>query len=99
LTAIFVHPSAEHFFLSYFFRATFLVVCSSSFVDDFRFLFEPFVLLFTAFTDDLLRTAEVARVEVARRRVEETSADDFSVFLLLFASAAAASAFLSWLSL
>jgi hypothetical protein len=97
-----VHPSAEHIFL-YCFLATFLGACSPSFAVGFRFLVVAFVSC-EAFADDLLRVpAEVARVEVARRRVEETSTDDFFFFLALFAAAtaaaAAASAFLSWLSL
>jgi hypothetical protein len=89
--AIFVHPSAEHIFL-YCFLATFLGTCSPSFAVGFRFLVVAFVSC-EAFADDLLRAAaELARVEVARRRVEETSADDF-VFSVLFAAAAAAASF------
>jgi hypothetical protein len=94
-----VHPSAEHIFL-FLFRATFLRVCSSSSAD-FRFLVDAFVF-FTAFADNLLLlAAELARVELARRRVKETSAGEFLDFFFFLASfaAAAASAFLSWLSL
>jgi hypothetical protein len=86
-----VHPSAEHVYL-YFFRLTFF--------NDSRFLFES--LFCTIFTVGLLRTAAgVARVEDARRRVEETSADASLFFFLTsftaaaVAAAAAASTFLS----
>jgi hypothetical protein len=102
LTAIFVHSSAEHIFL-FRFRATFLGACSTIPMGNFRFLFEALVFFTTPFADDLLRAAEVSRVEDARRRVEETSADKSFFFFLAssFAAAAtaAASAFLSWLSL
>jgi hypothetical protein len=85
----------------YFFRPTFFgATVSSSRFDDSRFLFE--VLFCTIFTVGLLRAAaEVARVEDARRRVEETSAvESFFFFLASFtaaavAAAAAASTFLS----
>jgi hypothetical protein len=95
-----VHPSAEHIFLSYFFRTAFLGATSSFADDDSRFLFEAHVF-FTLFTDDLLGAAADLRVEDARRRVEEASADEFVVFFFLEVSfaAAAASDFLSWLSL
>jgi hypothetical protein len=101
-----VHPSAEHDFL-YFFQSTFLGVCSSPSVDASRLLFETFVF-FAAFADDLLFAlpAELTRVEVvARRLVEVARADEFLFFFLTSftalaaATAAAASAFLSWLSL
>src|SRR6056300_845379 len=85
LTAILVHPSAEHIFL-YCFRATFLGACSSSSLVNARFLFgllSPFVILI--FTTSLLVTAaDVARVEVPRRGRVEAVVDDF--FLVLFAA-------------
>jgi hypothetical protein len=85
LTAWFVHASAEHSYLYFFFRtASVKARCV--------FFFE-LSLVCAVLTDDL----QLARVEVARCRVEETSADDF-FFLASFATAAA-SAFLSWLSL
>jgi hypothetical protein len=93
-----VHSSAEHLFL-YCFWTTFLGAWSSSFGGS-RFLFDlPFSR--AAFTTGLLRAVtEVARFEDVRRRVEETSADESFFFLISFATvAAAASAFLSWLSL
>jgi hypothetical protein len=96
--AIFVHPSAEQSYLYFFFRTAFFEACSSPSVKDSRFLLEGCVFC-ADFRDDLLRVAaELARVEVARRRVEEASVDEFFFFLassFAAATAAAASAFLS----
>jgi hypothetical protein len=105
--AMFAHPSAEHIFLYCFcFRATFFGACALSSLDMFLFLLDCFFPV-AIFTTDLPRaTAEVARVEVARRRVEASAEaltdESFFFFFASFsaaAAAAAASAFLSWLSL